>query len=101
MPFVSQMTADQQIYRFVAGDAESFHLPEGHRTILRLLARLVADELDRELAERERLRLLRHLIAAIRAEHERWDGSGYPDGLAGEAIPRPAGCAWPATPTTR
>jgi len=30
---------------------------------------------------------LEHLGAAIRAEHERWDGTGYPDGLAGEKIP--------------
>ena len=30
---------------------------------------------------------LSHLGAAVRAEHERWDGTGYPDGLAGEAIP--------------
>jgi HD-GYP domain-containing protein (c-di-GMP phosphodiesterase class II) len=30
---------------------------------------------------------LEHLAPAIRAEHERWDGKGYPDGLAGEAIP--------------
>ena len=30
---------------------------------------------------------LAHLATAIRAEHERWDGGGYPDGLAGEQIP--------------
>jgi diguanylate cyclase (GGDEF)-like protein len=30
---------------------------------------------------------LASLAPAIRAEHERWDGAGYPDGLAGEEIP--------------
>src|SRR4051794_28868250 len=30
---------------------------------------------------------LAHLAPAIRAGHERWDGGGYPDGLAGEGIP--------------
>lgn len=32
-------------------------------------------------------RTLAHLAAPIRAEHERWDGTGYPDGLSGEQIP--------------
>jgi HD-GYP domain-containing protein (c-di-GMP phosphodiesterase class II) len=31
--------------------------------------------------------LLSNVGVVVRASHERWDGGGYPDGLAGEAIP--------------
>jgi len=33
---------------------------------------------------------LRTVGETIRASHERWDGRGFPDGLAAEMIPRPA-----------
>jgi putative two-component system response regulator len=33
------------------------------------------------------LRSLRMVLPIIRHHHEHWNGSGYPDGLAGEAIP--------------
>jgi putative nucleotidyltransferase with HDIG domain len=34
--------------------------------------------------------LLSSVGRVVRASHERWDGGGYPDGLAGEQIPVPA-----------
>ena len=34
------------------------------------------------------LRTMRGVLPIIRSHHERWDGSGYPDGLVGEQIPR-------------
>jgi response regulator RpfG family c-di-GMP phosphodiesterase len=61
-----------------------------------------------QLTERERGMILNHPIygqtlaalvdaradvgEVIRTHHERYDGRGYPDGLAGEAIPWPARC---------
>ena len=37
----------------------------------------------------------------VRHEHERFDGGGYPDGLAGERSRSAAASSSPATPTTR
>lgn len=36
------------------------------------------------------IRPFRHILPAVRHHHESWDGGGYPDGLAGEEIPRDA-----------
>ena len=33
---------------------------------------------------------LQPVAALVRASHERWDGTGYPDGTAGEQIPEGA-----------
>lgn len=33
---------------------------------------------------------MRDVGLIVRSHHERWDGGGYPDGLAGEAIPMEA-----------
>jgi putative nucleotidyltransferase with HDIG domain len=49
---------------------------------------------------------MRDVGLIVRSHHERWDGSGYPDGLAGEQIPleaRIVACcdAWNAMTTTR
>jgi HD-GYP domain-containing protein (c-di-GMP phosphodiesterase class II) len=49
---------------------------------------------------------LREAVPIIRHHHERWDGSGYPDSLAGDAIPLEAAIvgladAWDAMTTDR
>lgn len=36
------------------------------------------------------IRPFRHILPAVRHHHESWDGCGYPDGLAGDEIPRDA-----------
>jgi putative nucleotidyltransferase with HDIG domain len=53
-------------------DAEFEHMKEHVLVGIQILAPLVH---------------LQHVIGFVRSHHERWDGSGYPDRLAGEAIP--------------
>ncbi len=38
----------------------------------------------------ESIRFLRGVVPIVRSGRERWDGTGYPDKIAGEAIPRAA-----------
>jgi two-component system, cell cycle response regulator len=58
-------------------------LDEVERTVMNLHA-----EVGAELAQA--LAPVRHLAPAIRASQEFYDGSGYPDGISGDAIPLPA-----------
>jgi putative two-component system response regulator len=60
-------------------------------TIMQRHARLGADAIER--AERDVAQPIEFLAIAKEIalhHHEKWDGSGYPDGLAGDAIPFPA-----------
>lgn len=63
-------------------------LTDDERAIMQTHALLGSVALER--AEHDlqgAVHFLTHAKAIARSHHERWDGKGYPDGLAGEAIP--------------
>jgi cyclic di-GMP phosphodiesterase len=56
--------------------------------IMKTHAKLGADAIARALADIDQpVEFLAYAQQIARHHHERWDGSGYPDGLAGAAIP--------------
>ena len=57
-------------------------------TIMKTHAKLGADAISRAEADaQEPVRFLLYAKQVAMHHHERWNGSGYPDGLAGDAIP--------------
>jgi putative two-component system response regulator len=63
-------------------------LTDEERAVMQTHARMGAEAIDRAVADtRQPVPFLACAREIALRHHERWDGSGYPDGLAGEAIP--------------
>ncbi|MBI5862963.1 MAG: HD domain-containing protein [Planctomycetes bacterium] len=91
---IGEATAEQYGYSAVLHDVGKMRVPDA---ILKKPAALTSSERqdiethtlvgEQILAETPFFAVARQIV---RSHHENWDGSGYPDGLRGEAIPLPA-----------
>ncbi|MBI3812671.1 MAG: response regulator [Nitrospirae bacterium] len=84
---------DQELFQYAAilHDIGKIGIPE---TILKKPGKLTPEEY--EVMKRhaglgakivQQIKFLEPVVPLVRADHERWDGKGYPDGLNGEKIP--------------
>lgn len=84
---------DQELFQYAAilHDIGKIGIPE---TILKKPGKLTPEEyevmkqhpvLGAKIVQQ--IKFLQPVIPLVRADHERWDGKGYPDGLNGEGIP--------------
>ena len=64
-------------------DAEEWNIMKTHAE----LGAEAIEQAERDAGSGGDLAYLRYAKQIARSHHERWDGSGYPQGLAGEAIP--------------
>jgi putative two-component system response regulator len=65
-------------------------LDEREWTVMKRHARIGAEAIWRAIAQEpdtEGTEFLHHAMDIAASHHEKWDGSGYPDGLRGDAIP--------------
>lgn len=89
---MSQVDVDKVSRAALLHDVGKIH--ERYAPILRKPGKLTADEwqtMQQHPADGAELvstmSRLHDIVPSIRHHHERWDGTGYPDGLAGETIP--------------
>jgi two-component system cell cycle response regulator len=78
--------ADEVTRALLSVPSQGDPLLSGHLDDVAKLAEQTARELAWPTTLVERLRLV-DVGSLVRSSHERWDGGGYPDGLAGEQIP--------------
>ena len=77
---------DRVLHKHGPLDADERALMQSHAA----LGAGVIERAERDVGGSEGLGFLRCAKQIARHHHEHWDGTGYPDRLAGEAIPQPA-----------